>query len=80
MHGPIGICCDRQDRLWISTAGGRIQQFTSNGQYLRGLGEDQGIEPGQFLAPHGLAVDSHGHLYVVDAYNHRIQKFDVGGQ
>ena len=80
MHGPVGICCDRHDRLWISTAGGRIQQFTSEGQYLRGFGEKQGAEPGQFLAPHGLAIDSRGHLYVVDAYNHRIQKFDVGGQ
>jgi hypothetical protein len=38
------------------------------------------IRPGQFLAPHGLAVDSRGHLYVVDEYNHRIQKFDVGEQ
>lgn len=80
MHGPIGICCDRNDRLWISTAGGRIQQFTSDGRYLRGFGEDQGTEPGQFLAPHGLALDSRGNLYVVDAYNHRIQKFDVGDQ
>ena len=46
--------------------------------YLRGFGEQQGREPGQFLAPHGVAIDSRGHLYVVDAYNHRIQKFDVG--
>lgn len=80
MHGPIGICCDRHERLWISTAGGRIQQFTSDGRYLRGFGEDQGTQPGQFLAPHGLAVDLRGNLYVVDAFNHRIQKFDVGGQ
>lgn len=78
MHGPVGICCDRHDRLWISTGGGRIQQFTADGRYLRGFGEEQGTEPGQFLAPHGLAIDSRGHLYVVDAYNHRIQKFDVG--
>ena len=78
MHGPIAVCCDRNDRLWISTAGGRVQQFTSDGRYLRGFGEQQGREPGQFLAPHGLAIDSRGHLYVVDAYNHRIQKFDVG--
>jgi len=78
MHGPVGICCDRQDRLWISAAGGRVQQFTSDGRYLRGFGQQQGSEPGQFLAPHGLALDSRGHLYVVDAYNHRVQKFDVG--
>ena len=69
MHGPIGICRDRHDRLWISTAGGRVQQFTTDGRYLRGFGENQGTKPGQFLAPHGLAVDSHGDLYVVDAYN-----------
>jgi sugar lactone lactonase YvrE len=78
MHGPIGICCDRHDRLWISAAGGRVQQFTGDGRYLRGFGEEQGKESGQFLAPHGVAIDSRGYLYVVDAYNHRIQKFDVG--
>jgi sugar lactone lactonase YvrE len=77
MHGPIGVCCDRKDRLWLSAAGGRIQQFTSDGRYLRGFGEEQGSEPGQFRAPHGLAVDSRGHLYIVDAYNHRVQKFQV---
>ena len=79
MHGPVGICCDRHDRLWIASVGGRIQQFTNDGRSLRGFGEDQGTEPGQFLAPHGLAIDRRGDLYVVDAYNHRIQKFDVGG-
>ncbi|HVU90207.1 MAG TPA: hypothetical protein VHD36_22940 [Pirellulales bacterium] len=80
MHGPIAICCDREDRLWISAAGGRVQQFTGDGKYLRGLGEEQGSEAGQFLAPHGVALDSHGDLYVVDAYNHRIQKFDTTEQ
>lgn len=77
MRGPIAICSDRDDRLWISSAGGRIQQFSNEGRFLRGFGEQQGSEPGQFLAPHGVALDSRGHLYVVDAYNHRIQKFDV---
>jgi len=80
MHGPIGICIDAQDRLWISAAGGRIQQFTADGRYLRGFGEKQGEGEGEFLAPHGLAIDSHGDLYVVDSYNHRVQKFDVTGK
>jgi NHL repeat len=44
---------------------------------VRGFGETQGHEPGQFYAPHGLALDSHGRLYVVDAYNHRVQEFAV---
>lgn len=25
VHGPIAICCDRKDRLWISAGGGRVQ-------------------------------------------------------
>ena len=51
-------------------------KFTPDGKYLRGFGE-AGTKPGQFYAPHGIAMDSHGNLYVVDAYNHRIQKFAV---
>jgi DNA-binding beta-propeller fold protein YncE len=75
--GPIGICIDEKDRVWVSAVSGRVQQFTADGKFLRGCGDVQGSKPGQFLAPHGLALDSRGHLYVVDSYNHRIQKFDV---
>lgn len=74
--GPVGICVDRLDRVWVGAVSGRIQQFTKDGKYLRGFGEP-GTEPGQFYAPHGIALDSRGHLYVVDAYNHRIQEFAV---
>jgi DNA-binding beta-propeller fold protein YncE len=77
LQGPAGICIDKQDRVWVSAAGGRVQQFTSDGKYLRGFGDEQGDKPGQFFAPHGVAVNSRGQLYVVDAYNHRVQKFDV---
>src|SRR5262249_9811123 len=77
LRGPIGICIDEQDRVWVSFAGGRVQQFSSAGKYLRGILNEQGSKPGQFLAPHGVATDRRGHLYVVDAYNHRIQKFDI---
>ncbi len=78
LQGPVGVCVDKQDRVWLSSAGGRVQQFTSEGKYLRGFGDGQGSKPGQFLAPHGVALDSRGNLYVVDAYNHRVQKFAPG--
>lgn len=77
MRGPTGICFDAQGRLWVNAIGGRIQQFTEKGEFLSGFGEE-GTGPGQFYAPHGLAIDSHGCLYIVDAYNHRVQKFEVG--
>lgn len=77
LTGPIAVCIDQKDRLWVSAVSGRVQQFSSAGKYLRGCGEKQGTAAGEFYAPHGMAFDSQGNLYVVDAYNHRIQKFAV---
>jgi tripartite motif-containing protein 71 len=78
--GPIGICFDHQDRLWISAVSGRVQCFTREGRYLGGFGDTQGKEPGQFYAPHGIAINSKGTVFVVDTYNHRIQKFEIVGK
>lgn len=76
MQGPTGIAFDAQGKLWTNSIGGRIQKFTPEGVFLTGFGEE-GAKPGQFYAPHGLAIDSRGCIYIVDAFNHRIQKFDV---
>ncbi len=74
--GPIAICLDGEEHLWITTTSGRVQEFTREGKFLRMLGEG-GSEPGQFLAPHMLVSDGKGVLYVADSYNHRIQKFRI---
>lgn len=76
MRGPTGICFDSHDRLWANAIGGRVQQFTAAGEYLTGFG-GEGTEPGKFYAPHGLVIDGKGHLFVVDSFNHRIQKFKI---
>lgn len=75
--GPIALCFDADDFLWISAVSGRVQQFTQDGDFVCGLIDKQGIGAGQFYAPHGVAFDSSACLYVVDAYNHRIQKFKL---
>ncbi len=77
LKGPIALCFDKENRLWISAVCGRVQAFSTQGQYLGGFGFEQGSKSGQFWAPHGVAVDREGHLYVVDALNHRIQKFAI---
>ncbi len=56
----------------------RIQKFDPAGNYLFEWG-GHGSEPGQFLRPQGLAIDSNDHLWVADASNHRIQVFDATG-
>ena len=62
------------DRVWVSSLNDRVQLFTPEGKYLLGIG-GTGKEPGQLARPHGMALDSKGHLYVVDTRNSRIQKF-----
>jgi sugar lactone lactonase YvrE len=74
--GPIGVFVDKQDRVWVSSLNDRVQGFTTEGKFLFGLG-GTGNGPGQFVRPHGMAVDSKGHLYVTDAGNQRIQKFEI---
>lgn len=78
LQGPIGICLDKCGSLWISAVCGRVQRFTIDGEFLQGLGNGRGSGPGEFEAPHSLAVDRRGNIYVVDALNHRIQKFAIG--
>lgn len=75
--GPIGICVDARDRLWITAVSGRVQCFTRDGRYLGGLGDQQGEATGQFSAPHGIAVNNQQELFVADTYNNRVQKFRI---
>lgn len=78
LQGPVGICFDKHGLVWVSAVSGRVQQFTPEGTYRQTLGGGRGSEPGQFEAPHALAVDGRGHIYVVDSLNHRVQKFAIG--
>ena len=79
MQGPTGVAFDADGKLWANAIGGKIQHFSDKGMYRTGFGEE-GTKPGQFYAPHGIAIDSLGCLYLVDAFNHRIQKFDTKSQ
>jgi sugar lactone lactonase YvrE len=74
--GPIGVFIDRADRVWVSSLNDRVQCFTPEGKLLYRLG-GSGSKPGEFEQPHGLAMDSAGCLYVADAGNQRIQKFEL---
>lgn len=56
----------------------RIAKFTKDGRFLTSWG-GFGWRPGEFVTPHGLAMDSRGRLFVADPGNNRIQIFDQQG-
>ena len=57
----------------------RIQKFGPDGTFLLQWGA-HGSEPGQFVRPQNLAIDTDDRIWVADACNHRIQVFDNEGQ
>ena len=57
----------------------RILKFDRNGKLLKIIGK-MGTGAGEFIEPHGLAIDSHGRLFVGDRSNNRIQILDQDGR
>jgi DNA-binding beta-propeller fold protein YncE len=57
----------------------RIVKFDKNGKFIKAWGK-KGMGPGEFDAPHTLAFDSRGRLFVGDRQNNRIQIFDQDGK
>ena len=57
----------------------RIVKFSKDGKFIKAWGK-KGTAPGEFDAPHSLAFDSQGRLFVADRGNNRIQIFDQDGK
>ncbi len=56
----------------------RIVKFTQDGKFIKAWGK-KGAAHGEFDAPHSLAMDSKGRLFVADRSNNRIQIFSQEG-
>ncbi len=52
----------------------RVQKFTLDGKFLGGWGRN-GRQAGELDQPWGITRDSLGRMYVIDTYNHRVQRF-----
>src|ERR687897_69126 len=55
-----------------------VQVFDKNGNFIKSWG-DTGKGEGNFLHPHGIAVDSKGCVYVTDEMRSKVLKFDSDG-
>ena len=82
---PTDICIDDEGIVYISELCLRVSIFTNDGRLLaRWGGGGKGRETTLFIAPHAIAVDSRGDLYVgevsgtfggVDRGSRTVQKF-----
>lgn len=77
---PVTIAQDPKGFIYVGEYGDRqrIQKFTLNGEYITEFGQ-HGSKDGEFQRPSGVAWQD-GLVYVVDAFNDRIQVFDDGGK
>ncbi len=70
--------CDAQGNFYIGEYGDsdRIQKFTSDREFSCQWG-GTGSAAGLFVRPQSLVIDAQQRLWVVDACNHRLQRFDL---
>ncbi len=78
---PTNVALNSAGEIYVTDGYGnaRVHKFSADGQLLMSWGEP-GTGPGQFRVPHGIAIDSHGAVFVADRENSRIQIFDADGE
>lgn len=77
---PVSVIQDEDEFLYVCEYGNnndRAQKLTTDGKFVAQIGS-YGTADGQFQRPSGAALYD-GHLYIVDAFNNRIQVFDTNG-
>jgi tripartite motif-containing protein 71 len=89
LNSPRGLAVDSQGSIYVVDLGNsRVNKYGPDGNYLATLGkpgpknstEKAGPKPGEFNEPSGVAVNSKGEVFVADAWNGRIQRFDSKGK
>lgn len=80
-NAPTDVALSPKGEIYVSDGYGnaRVHKFTPEGKLLFSWGEP-GKGPGQFVVPHGIAVDKRGRVLVADRHNNRIQIFDDKGK
>ncbi len=74
---PRGLAISRKGLIAIVDRD-KVELFGPDGTYMTSVGE-AGDEPGQYEDPAGAAFDREGNLFIADAGNGRLLKFDSSG-
>ena len=78
---PAGVAVAPSGDIFVADgyANSRVHRFAPNGAHKLSWG-DPGTEPGQFMLPHGIWIDSKGRVLVADRENDRVQVFTQDGE
>jgi DNA-binding beta-propeller fold protein YncE len=81
LGGPGAMAVYARGNVFVTDTGyNRVEEYAPSGRLITQWGRS-GKKPGQFESPNGLAVDSHGDVYVADdVHAGRIQKFSANGR
>ena len=79
IHHPMSVTTDRKDNIYVGemgpppvqegvkNLGNCVSILNSEGELIERLGDElPGSNDNQFVAPHGIAVDSNGSIYVAE--------------
>ena len=81
LYYPSQVIVDKNEYLYISdTSNARIIRWQSGASFGVCIAACTGVAgrtSNQLHAPHSLAFDSYGSLYVSDRFNNRVQKFQI---
>lgn len=78
---PTNLAIAANGDLFVTDGYGnsRVHRFSARGELLASWGEP-GTGPGEFMLPHGIAVDANGQVFVCDRESDRIQVFTSEGR
>ena len=73
---PTSVAFGPDGEIYVPELQGRVSIINEEGDVLSQWGGERSHAPGEFYAPHGMAIDSRGDIYVGEVLEgKRIQKF-----
>lgn len=76
---PVDVAVFRQEVFVCDMDKDRIVVLDKDSGAVRRFIGEKGVQPGRFNKPSHIVVDHQGNLFVNDAFNFRVQKFDAAG-
>ena len=70
-NSPCDAAVGPDGEIYVPELKHRFSILDSDGNLLARWGDKESHEPGQFMSPHGVAIDSHGDIYVCEVMKKR---------